>query len=38
LDHFQVVFAEALESFESTLAVIGYGVVDAVLNVWADVI
>lgn len=34
----QVVLSEALEAAEGTLAVIGDGVVDALFNVWADVI
>jgi hypothetical protein len=37
-DHLQVVLSEALETAEGTLAVIGNGVVNALFNVWADII
>lgn len=38
LNHLKVALAEALESFEGFLAVVGDGVVDALLDVGADVI
>lgn len=37
LDHRKVVLAEALEAFEGTFAVVGFGVVDAGFNFWAEI-
>lgn len=37
LDHRKVVLAEALEAFEGAFAVVGFGIVDAGFNFWAEI-